>query len=213
VNIAVIVATYGSPEWDVRGDRAAGLLHVSQATDATYRTHLDYGTLAQSRNYAAARALQDDPDAWLCFVDADDELAPGYLAAMRAAERDPRSLLVPRIQYVRGRRVDEPKYPAMRPGADEHSLEDGNWCVIGTLIHGSLFREVGGFEEWPMYEDWALWARAWKAGAQLVRVPEAVYVAHVNPRGRNHEGGRNAKVAAHAAIKRAVFPELCKEAT
>ena len=77
--------------------------------------------------------------------------------------------------------------------------------MIGTLIHGRLFTEVGGFEEWPIYEDWALFARAWKAGAQLVQVPDAVYVAHVNPRGRNHEGGRNRAVQTHAAIKAAIF--------
>lgn len=212
MSIAVIIATYGDERWR---DLALSRAHPSTAAQDAYEVilhHVDAprATLAAARNSAASAATAD----WLCFLDADDELAPGYLNAMRRAmlSVDSRALLIPRVQYVRGRNRDRPKFPAWRPGADGESLQDGNWLVIGTLIQRQLFWEVGGFEEWPMYEDWALWARAWKAGAQLVQVPDAVYIAH-RQRGSRNVAGENQKRRAHAMIRRAVFPELYEEAT
>jgi hypothetical protein len=136
-------------------------------------------------------------------VDADDELAPGYVKAMMSARPTSDDLLVPMIQYVRGRRTQEPKF------WNEVPYEDGNWLPIGTMFSREAYFEVGGFEEWPMYEDWALFARMQKAGCKPRRVPEATYIAHrSSARGRNHAGGRRAMIAAHNDIRRAIFPEL-----
>ena len=109
--------------------------------------HLPDGTLAEARNLGARRATQP----WLCFLDADDELAPGYLDHMtRAIDLNgrKRALYVPQVQYVRppGRRPQQPKFPA------EVDYRDGNWLVIGTVIRTLSFHDVGGFEEWPLYE-------------------------------------------------------------
>lgn len=214
MNVAVIIATYGEESWrDLAMSRAYPSAVEQLDAKHIFVVHREDGTLALARNEGAAQAVHEfnfGPD-WLCFLDADDELAPGYIDAMTRAEGEgfgPR-LLVPQIQYVRpaccGKfRYDRPRFPKELDG-DYH---DVNGMVIGTLIQRQLFWEIGGFEEWPMYEDWALFARAQKAGAEPVRVPEAIYVAYrQRARSRNHQG-RNAALAAHDAIRRAVFPEL-----
>jgi len=62
--------------------------------------------------------------------------------------------------------------------------------VIGTLVSTAMFTECQGFDpETPIYEDWQLWLRCERNGARLVEVPEAVYVAPAQPRGRNKGAG------------------------
>jgi glycosyltransferase involved in cell wall biosynthesis len=192
VDVTVVVGTFGGVDW-VR-------LASSRAIPSAERLgvpvmHRHAGTLAQARNTGAALAKTE----WLCFLDADDELDPGYFESMEKASADLRG---PAVVYVRGNRVFPPK---LWPVCD---LRDGNYLVIGTLIRKSLFEEVGGFEEWPLYEDWALWARAARAGATIEQVPDAVYRAHVRRDSRNRGPGRREREVCHHEIRRAVFPEL-----
>jgi len=211
MNVSIIVATYGSEEWRIMGD---GTAEHAQREAKVERVHLSDGTLAEARNLGAHEVKSD----WLVFLDADDRLEEGYIWAMHDALEEAVNitetpaitapiLLVPKVQYVRGSRRDVARFPKPPEGG----IKNGNWMVIGTAIQRELFWQVGGFEEWPMYEDWALFARAMKAGAVEVQVPNATYLAYRRSRSRNHEGGRNAKVAAHDAIRRAVFPELYEE--
>lgn len=158
------------------------------------------GTLASVRNELGRTAKGE----WLCFLDADDELAPGFLGAMeRAFEQsgDGPVLLAPAVSYVSVNGFREPAkfWP-------ECSLTTGNWLVIGTLVPRDLFLEVGGFEDWAIYEDWALWGRCWKAGARPVRVPDAIYLAH-RKRGptRNHALRRKDVLKTYHEIQQAVF--------
>jgi glycosyltransferase involved in cell wall biosynthesis len=207
VNVSVIVATYSDRAWADRAAEAARSAEAQHpAPRETILLHLDGGTLAEARNAAAAAATSD----WLCFLDADDELAPGYLAAMQAAyERDwppPEEeqdtepldpdataswLFVPALQRGGG--------PAAIPDWDR-LLVDLNCAVIGTLVRRDLFLAVGGFREWPVYEDWDLWLRCVRAGAYLLPVPEAVYRASVNPAGRNLQD-RGVRARTYAAIR------------
>lgn len=112
-----------------------------------------------------------------------------------------RWLLTPAVEYVarRGQR----KRPMIWPEMD---LRLGNWLVIGTLVQRQVFVEVGGFREWPLYEDWCLWQRCWKAGAEPVKVPDAVYVARVRGASRNRQPSRAEKLRIHGEIVAANFP-------
>ena len=94
MNVTTIVSTFGGPDWERMGHRTA------REHDAIH-VHLPTGTLAEARNKGAEAATGD----WLCFLDADDSLAPGYLEAMRAAlpSGDGRWLLAPAVSFV-GRR-------------------------------------------------------------------------------------------------------------
>lgn len=205
--ISVIIGTYGEDYWQRLARERALVSALDEMRDAEEGTvtvthvHLPDGTLAEARN-AGAKAEQGD---WLCFLDGDDELAPGYLDAMSRSLR-PGHLLTPRVSYIGGGRRETP--PQFHTEVD---YPDGNWLVIGTLIERSAFWAVGGFEEWPIYEDWALFARMQKAGAGVAKIPSAVYRAYRRPNSRNHAVGRNGKLAAHDQIRRAVFPELYEE--
>lgn len=170
MDLTVIIATYGSPVWrDLALDRAA----PSARTQAQTIIHHDPGrSIAKARNHAAAKATTR----WLCFLDADDELAPGYMDAMDKASGD---LRAPAVSWISEHSETTPVT------LDSRDIEHMNPCVIGTLIRRELFLDLGGFKEWPAWEDWCLFLRAHRAGAVIEHVPDAVYRAHLRPRSRN----------------------------
>ena len=169
----------------------------------------DYdATIAEVRNDLAAKAYGD----WLCFLDADDELGPGYLAAMERALEQERGtaatdplLLTPAVAYVHKGRARPPRFHPVG------NFQDDNYVVVGTLVERKLFFEVGGFGDYPHgFEDWSLWAKCWKAGARVVQVKRAIYYAHVDQHSKHREGWRDRswQVATHERIRRELFPEL-----
>lgn len=186
-DVTVIVATYGDVAWARLAEARAAPSALAQ-TDRVV-VHHGGANLAEARN-VAARPIESG---WLCFLDADDEIEPGYLAAMHAATVEegyretrripvrPDDLFVPAVRYID---VDRRAHPARMLG-DDRPLIEINRAVIGTLIHSTLFRYLGGFDDWPIYEDWDLWLRAERAGARLVDVPGAVYRAYRRPASRN----------------------------
>ena len=193
---SVLIATYGEDEWrDLAWSRAYPSAHAQAEDVACF--HDPEGTIASVRNEMAQTARGD----WLLFLDADDELAPGYLDAMtRAVERvgDGAYLLTPAVQQIKKGRPGKPFF--FDTG---RSLTEDNWLVVGTLVQRDLFLEVGGFNDLPHgFEDWSLWAKCWKAGAEIVKVPEAVYIAHVNPQSKHRQGWRDSKwqVATHMRV-------------
>ena len=196
--ISVVIATYGDREWIVLANERADPSAQQQEADEIVLRHQFDGTRASSLNQGAADSTED----WLIFLDADDELAPGYILAMRRALEqnadDSRVLFTPAVQQIRKGR---PGRPFFFPECD---FRTGNWIVIGTMISRSLFTEIGGFREHPHgLEDWNLWARAVRAGARVVKVKDAVYRAHMNPRSKHHVLSRDrpAYMAAYEAAR------------
>ncbi len=204
MTFSIIVASYGHTRWRTLGDRRALPTATAQHPYEVVRIHEPDGTVASARNNGAAQATGD----WLVFLDADDELAPGYTDAMQAAlyNRDVASLLLtPAVSYVNGRTARPPMF------WPEVDLRHGNWLVIGTALPRSLFHEVGGFDDRPEYgafEDWALWVKCWKAGAKPVKVPDAVYRAHVTADSRHRGASKNDRLGWHYAIGRDHFPDI-----
>lgn len=225
MNVSVVVATFGSSEWAHRGLEALKALEGHPGVVEKIRVHdpvLD--GLAQARNSAARTATGD----WLCFVDADDTVEHGYFGAMAASfDALPKTreagelmgrhipaarydwLLVPSVAYVDRRgglmadfaTLDRAVVPSWR-----RSLIDLNCAVIGTLVPRLLFLEVGGFRSrledgtrLDSLEDWDLFLRCVRAGAKMVAVPDAVYVAQ-----RGHR--RNADQSPYEAIRRELGP-------
>lgn len=178
MSVHIIIPTYGDlNRW---GPIAASAVDstAGQGEDAgvevlVSRPHAD--TLADARNGAAIAGPEVE---WLCFLDADDQLGPGYVKHMLAASGEIRRPATFGI-YPDG---SEDDHPVMIP---RRNLRDSNFIVIGAFIRREQFLEVEGFRDLPALEDWDLFLRLVIAGANIVDVPEAVYRVSVRPDSRN----------------------------
>lgn len=148
-------------------------------------------TVAEARNNGLAQVGTE----WVIHLDADDELAPGYVDAMATGSAD---LRAPAVTYIQlgGRRASVPLVPEVWGHKRFHDqclgecLPEGNWLVVGALVRTELVRAVG-WQEWPIFEDWALWLAMWRAGATVEAVPAAIY------RAWSQRGGRNSSLPLH----------------
>jgi glycosyltransferase involved in cell wall biosynthesis len=212
VNVSVLIATYGDPLWETLARSRALPSAQAQPPFEILVRHEPDGTVTSSRNTLAEMARGD----WLCFLDADDELALGYLGAMRRALEQKKTaegagrqlLLTPAVTYVREGRPRRVRRGRFQPQRD---LRDHNWLVIGTLISRRFFHEIGAFDVRDPHglEDWGLWSRADAAGAEVVKVPGAVYVAHARRVSSHAAYARSAEYGReYTRIRRSIHPEL-----
>jgi glycosyltransferase involved in cell wall biosynthesis len=183
LDVTIVVGSFGDETWFERGALTA------EATRERFDVHVIHWhgrALASARNAAAAEGDGE----FLVFLDADDELEPGYLDAAPGAA----DVLIPRVRYILGGHIDRIAEPRHVQVVDHHRLHgpcepdclgDGNFIVVGAPIRRSLFQRVGGFRDLPVYEDYDLWVRCWRAGAVFAYSDGPVYRAHVNPQGRN----------------------------
>lgn len=174
-SIGIVVATFGNEvRWAPLAERAIASAASQEVPDGlelkTVWTHGD--SLHEARNEGADLVKTD----WLIFLDADDTLRPGYVKAMIEGHGDIRQ-----PETVTAGNPDE--QPIFIPPKD--SLRSGNWIVIGAACRASLFYQVGGFRDLPIYEDWDLWIRMANAGAEIGQAPGAVYEVTVMPDSRN----------------------------
>lgn len=196
LDVTVVVATFGPPSWvDLARSRA-----IPSAEALGVRVIHEHGdTLHEARN---AGLWQVDTE-WVCHLDADDELEPGYFDAMERATADVRA---PSVRYVRGGHHRNPWMPQVaghHHACTADCLAWGNWLVVGSLANADACRMVGGWRDFTWSEDFDLWVRLWQAGATFEPVPDAIYRAHVRRDSRNRAPSRAAKLAAHQAIARA----------
>lgn len=174
MDVTVIITTFGDPWWEQLAMERAYRSAIPQAMTVMHHAE-EAVSLGDARNQAVDRY---DPQGWLCFLDADDELAPDYIKAMGtilrvAAKHD---LLVPSVQHGAGSR------PVCHTGRNIMKM---NPCPIGTLIHRSMFERAGRFWDEPAWEDWSLFRRAYILDANLIFVQEAVYIDNATGSGRN----------------------------
>lgn len=188
-DISVIVATFGDRlEWDPLAERAIESVAKQTMTPAEV-TRVHAGSLHEARNQGAELAT----GRWLCFLDADDELDPGYLEAMSLATKEhwhfhmaEEILFQPATLGI----VDgvEDDAPVVIPPT---KLLECNYLVIGTLVRRDHFLRLGGFHAWPILEDWDFFIRCWLDGVTVVPVAGAVYRVHVRADGRNLQATHN----------------------
>jgi glycosyltransferase involved in cell wall biosynthesis len=159
-----------------------GSTDATLAIAATYTSRLplrvitadQYPGAAHARNIGAATSNAD----WLAFVDADDEVASGWLAAIVAALR--------RHAFVAGRfdarRLNSQSSVRSRTLPQDTGLQRWNMgprlphAGAGNMgIHRSVFAAVGGFDRsLRCLEDTDFCWRVQLAGVPLVFVPNAV---------------------------------------
>lgn len=206
--ISCVIATYGSRTWANMAKNRAIPSAKREGFHEVLPVHLEQGTLAETRNSGGATAVGE----WLLFLDADDELAPGFGDAMREAilgEEVRPALFTPAVDYLetrKGRKATPKTWPRI-------DFKVGNWCVIGTLIERDFFLKLGGFREYGLYEDYALFAMADEAGAEFFEVPDAVYVAHPRAASRNRAPSRNERIYWHQTIGHDIWPDHFTDVT
>jgi glycosyltransferase involved in cell wall biosynthesis len=173
MSVSVVVGTFGDSSWKKLARNAvASAKRQTVAADSVLHVHAD--TLQEARNSGAEQSTGE----WICFLDADDELDEFFIEAMEDA-----------ISKVSGPALLQPSnlnsdvgYPVL---LRKRSLERCNFLIIGTVVRRDQFLEVGGFSDLPVLEDWELWIRLSKAGAEHRAVPDAIYKINVRPGSRN----------------------------
>jgi hypothetical protein len=180
--IGVAVATFGDKEiWEPLANRA-----VAAAAEQTRKPDMIVwrhgATLRDARNHAAYELTRAGCK-WLLFCDGDDEFSRGYIHAMLAATARGGTNAIYRPNTI-GVHEDgtTDRAPSMIPRTD---MKRANCCVIGTMVRAEAFSAVGGFDDYPCLEDWALFRKLLARGAELVDVPDAVYRVHVRADSRN----------------------------
>lgn len=196
MDVTVVIGTYGDASWTALAQQRA----IPSATHAGVKVvHCHAGTLHDARN----GGLEQVTTEWVCHLDADDELEPGYFEAMDTGSADVRA---PAVRYVRGATAQWPAMPHVAGHTHDctaQCLTQGNWLVVGALVRADLVRAVGGWRDFPWSEDWDLWLRCHLAGATFEALPGAVYRAHVRVNSRNRTASRATRLAAHRAIEAA----------
>ncbi|MDT8436360.1 MAG: polysaccharide deacetylase family protein [Gemmatimonadota bacterium] len=176
----VIVADNGSTD----GTRALaahwqGRLPGLRVVDAAGRRGASH-----ARNVGAEEATGDA----LAFVDADDIVAPGWLAAMARALRR-REFCASRFDYAR---LNPGRRPRPGAGSQERELQYLWYSPhvphaggSGLAIRRNLHRRLGGFDEGlRRLQDTDYCIRAALQGIELCFVPDAVLHVRLRPRGR-----------------------------
>jgi glycosyltransferase involved in cell wall biosynthesis len=187
IDVSVVVATCGLDVWREMGDLAA--LSAANTGAVVVRVHLPDATVAQARNKGLSLVKTE----YVTFLDADDELDPRYFLGF-APQAD-----------VTATQIKYPQHSmAMMPTVWQHEnyawkhhrgycvgdcLVDGNWVHIGAICRTEAVRAVGGFREYPVYEDWALFLAMQQNGATFAHAfGSAIYYAAVRDHGMHRNG-------------------------
>lgn len=195
MDVTICIATFGDPSWR---DLAAARAIPSAERQGVPVVYVHGDTLHDARNSAVELADTE----WVIHLDADDELTEGYVEDMCAGSADVRA---PAVTYAHANlyTCTRPKVP--RVAGHNHQciadcLTDGNWLVVGSMVRRQMVLDVGGWRDFPVYEDWDLWLRCHLAGASFEAIPRAVYKAHARPGSRNRGPSQEEKNATHRAI-------------
>lgn len=199
MEVTVVVATFGGDEWvDLARSRA---IPSAEALGVPV-VHAHAGTLSDARNAGLAQVNTE----WVCHLDADDELEPGYFDAIASGTADVRAPAVRYVSWTTNRPARVPKVAGHTHACTAECLVDGNWLVIGSVARTELLRAVGGHMEFDWSEDWSLWLRCHLAGASFEAIPQAVYRAHVRRDSRNRSASAQKRLEVHRQIERAHMP-------
>lgn len=83
MDVTIVVSTFGGAEWQELAESRA----IPSAIEQAPVIHAHGDTLAKARN----QGLQAVESEWVIFLDADDELTPGYVDSMRQGLADLRA--------------------------------------------------------------------------------------------------------------------------
>lgn len=185
MKVTIVIATCGSEEWKELGDRAMSDVQFRFHTPVI-RVHLPEASVSEARNVGLEQVRTE----YVCFLDADDSLEWPYFNFIPEHDVTATSITyqnktAPLIPKVWAHEQHRSKYHRGHCSGD--CLPDGNWVHIGAIIRTEAIKAIGGFKEWPVYEDWALFLELQQSGFTFGRRQESVYKATV----RDTPGHRN----------------------
>lgn len=187
-DVTVVVATHGDARWETWGDAAARTVQGASVLRLHYRS----STLARVRNYG----LNVVDTEYVCFLDADDSLAPDYFDRDLSAD-----ITVTPLDGV------FPRVNSHLHMCQPECLVSGNYIHVGAIARTSVLRDRGGFREHPIYEDWDLWLRCHYTGATFANSPGPSYLTR-----QRGNGGRNSALPLAARrLARAKILRTAKE--
>lgn len=214
-DFAIVIASHGDRYWADLAERRA-LPTALEQLGGKVEVYIGHDSSSDSRATVRNALAEKVTSDYIVFLDADDELAPGYVEALQQAWmqgailEDWGPLLVPRVQYVERGKPQTPKFWPVPIEIDKGN----NWMVVGTAVPRDLFFEVGGWREFRgtgtlnEYDDWDLWIRCQLAGAAPVKVPDAIYVAYIERHSAHRTAAFRMKQAWRDEILAANWPEV-----
>lgn len=174
MNATIVIATCGNDTWRRMGDECLNELSLDVKT---VRFH-GGSTVSEARNEALKQVTTD----YVVFLDADDTLSHDYLDFNPTAD-----VTVTSITYENRTQPIVPKvwqHERMRPKqhmgeCEGKCLLDGNYVHVGAIIKTKAIQSIGGFPEYPVYEDWACFLKLYLSGFSFSSRKESVYKASV----------------------------------
>lgn len=184
MTVSVVIATFGDrAKWQPLADRAAASVPPGVELIRVHLDGADPGLCGAARNAGIARATGSH----VCVLDADDELAPGYVAAMEP-HLTPDAVLMPAVS-ARGR---DGWTPPRVLDSQRSTASRMRQIVIGAVFPRAQWEREPFREDLPWGEDCAFWLGCELAGLRFVAVPDAVYRMDRRPDGRRKFKGRDA---------------------
>ena len=200
MNVSVAIGTFGGQHWVDLAQRA---IRSARALDVPV-LHVHANSLHEARNEALNRVETE----WVIHLDADDELDICFVEEMEKGSADVRA---PSVAYINGGYISNPLVPQVFGHSHQcvaDCLVDGNWLVVGSMVRTDLVRKVGGWKDYPVYEDFDLWQRCWLAGASMEAIPCAIYKAYVRYDSRNRGfNSQETKAMTHYRISKTNMPD------
>ena len=150
------------------------------STDNTAKVALQYAEngiriiSGQWRSVEDARNVgaQNTDSEFLCFLDADDRLAPRYIEQCLRALRDPTVA----IAYANMQKFGDQTDVFDAPAFDRTLLQRTNFISSHAVLRRQVFDLVGGYRKLKnAHEDWDLYRRMMQLPWKAVKVPTAVH--------------------------------------
>lgn len=190
-DVTVVIPTCGDDAWLHMGNQAEE--NTKALGVKTLRVHIPSGTVSQARN----AGLYQVKTKYVVFLDADDDLDARYFEGVVLTA----DVTATAIQYNEQVGPQIPRvwlheHQGYKPHAgpcDGECLPDGNYIHIGAFINVAAAKAVGGFRDYPVYEDWALYLAMQQNGATFDTHYASVYLANT----RHNDNHRNKAIPLH----------------